>query len=468
MLLAARDQIGVKPLYYTVAGGAFVAASELRTLIAHPAVRPELDPAAVVEYLSFGFVAGTGTLLDGIFKLQPGHSLRVAGRRCTHRRVLGRALGRADDQPNGRRDSLEELRQTLDAAVSGSLVSDVPVSLMLSGGLDSSAIAALGHEPCVRRRFDRLLGLVRSRDGRIDCRSPSRGDLGIRHREILLTEESLAERLRQLARRHGSPLGEPDLDRRVVHRCGGGRRTGTRSCSAGDGADELFGGYNRWMTYLRFHDRYWSAPACDRASRDRTWDASVSHEVSPATSRAERATEGSCSSAAGRSTMTISVATSGLSHGKRLARGRPSLTSTLFASGSTTRRPGGDQLAWMSYVALKTDLVEDYLVRLDTMGMRHSVEGRVPLLDVDLVELAFSLSQRAKVGPHYEQKALYRQAVSSFLPTYITDRPKQGFCPPVADWASSLLRSRVGDQLDSLTEGLIAPDAVETLPHGDR
>ena len=127
------------------------------------------------------------------------------------------------------------------------------------------------------------------------------------------------------------------------------------------------------------------------------------------------------------------------------------------------RLPGGDYLAWMSYLALKTDLVEDYLVRLDTMGMGESVEGRVPLLDVDLVQFGVSLTQRAKVGPRYEQKALFRRAVSTLLPPYITERPKQGFCPPVADWASGLLRSRLPRRSNLVDEGLIAPGAVDTL-----
>ncbi len=90
----------------------------------------------------------------------------------------------------------------------------------------------------------------------------------------------------------------------------------------------------------------------------------------------------------------------------------------------------------MSYAALKTDLVEDYLVRLDTMGMAESIEGRVPLLDPHLVQYALNLSQTEKIGGRYQQKALFRETVRPVLPTYITERPKQGFCPPVADWAS--------------------------------
>jgi asparagine synthase (glutamine-hydrolysing) len=115
----------------------------------------------------------------------------------------------------------------------------------------------------------------------------------------------------------------------------------------------------------------------------------------------------------------------------------------------------------MSYLALRAHLVEDYLTRLDRMGMAHSVEGRVPLLDPVLVSWAFGVPQSSKV-PGFRQKALMRAAVNEFLPDYVLDRPKQGFCPPVAEWASTLLAERrVGSAL--VERGLIAPGALDRL-----
>jgi asparagine synthase (glutamine-hydrolysing) len=461
VLLAARDQIGVKPLYYTVAGGAFVAASELRTLIAHPAVKPELDPAGVVEYLSFGFVAGNRTLLNGILKLEPGHSLLVEDGAVRVAEYWDALSLEHLSQPNGRRDTLEELRQTLDAAVSGSLVSDVPVSLMLSGGLDSSAIAALAtnHVPAADlTAYSVSFGLASDESG-IAARLAS--DLGIRHREIVLTRESLAGKLDSWIADMDLPSANPTW---IAVSCiaAAVAADGNKVLLGGDGADELFGGYNRWMTYLRFHDRYWRhVPGIGRRV--------IGHGTRPfarglAGDIARRARNGGQLFVGSRP-----FHDDDLRHylgpvAREAACERPPEAHVeTLRERFDTRRPGGDQLAWMSYVALKTDLVEDYLVRLDTMGMQHSVEGRVPLLDVELVELAFSLSQRAKVGPRYEQKALYRQAVSSFLPTYITERPKQGFCPPIADWASSLLRSRVATPTRLIDRGLITPNAVELL-----
>jgi hypothetical protein len=127
------------------------------------------------------------------------------------------------------------------------------------------------------------------------------------------------------------------------------------------------------------------------------------------------------------------------------------------------RLPGGDYLTWMSYAALKTSLVEDYLARLDKLAMRESVEGRVPLLDPVLTKWAFGVPQSSKVNG-FEQKALFRRSVSGLLPDYILERPKQGFCPPVAGWASSILADSLNGSSSVLyQEGIIAPDAVEKL-----
>jgi asparagine synthase (glutamine-hydrolysing) len=460
VLLAARDHIGVKPLYYTVSQGTFIAASELRTLIAHPAVTPELDPAHVVEYLSFGFVAGAGTLLDGVFKLEPGHFLRVEdGSLRTAEYWDALPVERTNERSE--HDSLEELRRRLDAAVSGALVSDVPVSLMLSGGLDSSAIAALATK---RARaadltaYSVAFGLPTD-ESAVAARLAS--DLGIRHREILLTRQSLAEGFDQWLTEMDLPSANPTW-MAVSAIAAAVLGDGNKVLLGGDGADELFGGYNRWMTYLRFHDRYWSRiPSVGRraiGTGARPFARGLAGDI------ARRAGSGGQLFVGSRPFHDDDLHRYLGPVARDAARRRP--PETLIGElreQFDTRQPGGDQLAWMSYVALKTDLVEDYLVRLDTMGMRHSVEGRVPLLDVDLVDLAFSLSQGAKVGPHYEQKRLYRQAVSPFLPAYITERPKQGFCPPVADWASSLLRSRVVSPTRLIEQGLIEQGALEAL-----
>ena len=117
----------------------------------------------------------------------------------------------------------------------------------------------------------------------------------------------------------------------------------------------------------------------------------------------------------------------------------------------------------MSYVSLKTKFVEDFLQRLDKMGMQHSVEGRVPLVDPRLVEWSFSVPQTVKVGS-FQQKLLFRNAVEPVLPRFILDRPKQGFSPPATAWAEALLERRGhGVARELVDTGLIRPDVDRAL-----
>lgn len=460
-LLAARDQIGVKPLYYTVSDGVFIAASELRTIIAHPRVRPRLDPVRVVEYLSFGFVSGSATLLEGVSKLEPGHLLSLSDG-SVHTTEYWDALlpGRAAAK-DALVDATDELLERLDSAVTASLVSDVPVSLMLSGGLDSSAIAALAarHVPAGDLTAYSVSFGLPSDESATAARLAA--DLGLPHRELLLTRDVLADDFDRWLGGMDVPSGNPTW---IAVSCiaAAVRRDGHKVLLSGDGPDEMFGGYNRWMTYLRFHDRYWRhTPAIARRAvgvAARPFARGLAGDI------ARRAREGGQLFVGSRPFHDDDLHRCLGSVARGVARETPPETSVERVRETFEQRlPDADELAWMSYLALKTDLVEDYLVRLDTMGMGESVEGRVPLLDVELVQFGLSLSQEAKVGSRYEQKALFRRTVSRFLPKYVTERPKQGFCPPVADWASALLRSRIGDQSPLVEQGLIARGAVSAL-----
>jgi asparagine synthase (glutamine-hydrolysing) len=457
-LLAARDHIGVKPLYYGIAGGVFVAASELRTLIAHPAVRPRLDPAAVVEYLSFGHVAGSGTLLEGISKLLPGHALRVENGAVE---VIEYWDVPPEPAADASLDIVEELRGRLDGAVARALVSDVPVSLMLSGGLDSGAIAArAAHHTDPQELTAYSVAFGAPNDESSAARRLAE-TLGIGFREVMLTKANVARDFDAWLARLDVPSSNPTWIA-VSAIAAAVSEDGHKVVLSGDGGDELFGGYNRWMTYLRFHDRVWNrVPRLGR--RAGGW---LTEPVTRGLAKdiARRARNGGELFVGSRAFHDDELRRALGPVGRAAASETPPETTVNHLRRQFRERfPAGDQLTWMSYLALKTDLVEDYLVRLDTMGMAESVEGRVPLLDVDLVEFAFSLSRTAKIGQRYEQKALFRRAVSSFLPDFITVRPKQGFCAPFAEWALELLRPRLAAGGRLVEEGLVDPGAVGRL-----
>jgi asparagine synthase (glutamine-hydrolysing) len=457
-IIAARDQVGVKPLYWTMADGLLVVASELRTLLAHPHLAPKLDPAGVVEYLAFGHTAGQRTLVDGVRKLLPGHLLRVRDG-VPRMSEYWDALPSDPAPPDGHLEG--ELREQLGAAVSASLVSDVPISLMLSGGLDSSTIAVLAARfgrPADLTAYSVSFGLP---DDESSAAARLARDLGIGHREILLTHQTVAEGFDDWLAGLDVPCANPTWVA-VSHIARAVREDGGKVLLAGDGGDELLGGYSRWMTYLRFYERAWRrTPASVRRLAGLTMKP-FAHGL--AADIARRARDGGelfvgsrpfhdddligCLGTVGRET---------------LENAPPEAPVAGLRRRFDERMPeGSDYLAWMSYLALKNHLVEDYLARLDKMGMAESVEGRVPLLDPKLVKWAFRIPQSRKV-PGYKQKVLMRSAVGSLLPDYILDRPKQGFCAPVGDWALSLLGKRQLTGSVLVEEKLVAPDAFDRL-----
>lgn len=457
-IIAARDQVGVKPLYWSMVDGLLVVASELRTLLAHPHVRPTLDPAGVVEYLAFGYTSGERTLVEGVRKLPPGHALRVredAAEVFEYWDPLPPDPGPLDGDLEG------QLREQLAEAVAESLVSDVPISMMLSGGLDSSTIAVLAARygrPADMTAYSVSFGLPEDESS---AAARLAHDLGIRHHEILLTEPLVAEGFDAWLADLDVPCANPTWVA-VSHIARAVREDGGKVLLSGDGGDELLGGYSRWMTYLRFYERAWRpAPAPMRRLAGLTakpFARGLAGDI------ARRARDGGELFVGSRPFHDDDLASYLGPMGRQaLAGAPPEVPVTALRHRFDERTQGGsDYLGWMSYLTLKRHLVEDYLARLDKMGMAESVEGRVPLLDRRLVEWAFRVPQSRKV-PAFSQKALMRSAVAPLLPPYILERPKQGFCTPVADWASALLGQRQLEGSALVEEGLIAPDALARL-----
>jgi asparagine synthase (glutamine-hydrolysing) len=458
-LFAARDQIGVKPLYYTFSDGLFVAASELRTILGHPGVRAQLDPASVVEYLAFGYVSGERTLIDGVRKLPPGHALKLHGGRLD-------VFEYWDLLPTASLENeaiAEQLSIQLEAAIAGSLVSDVPISLMLSGGLDSSTIATLAARlvsPQDLTAYSVSFGLPNDES---EAAAQLASDLGLRYRDIRLTSEAVRDEFELWLSGLDVPTANPtwmavSAIARAAH------ADGMKVLLSGDGGDELFGGYNRWMTYLRFHDHLWARTPSPIRRAGGMLMRPLLHGL--AGDIARRAAEGGDLFVNSRPFHDDDLRQCLGPVARKAATERPPEEPVIgLRKRFDERFPGGDYLAWMSYAALKTDLVEDYLVRLDTMGMRHGVEGRVPLLDPVLARWAMAVPQREKVEG-YRQKELFRRVVSPLLPRYVTNRPKQGFCPPVAPWAQELMAEQIDGMPMLVDAGLVTPAGARKLTYG--
>jgi asparagine synthase (glutamine-hydrolysing) len=457
-VFAARDQIGVKPLYYRVEDGFALFASEVRPLLRFPGLRAELDPAGVVEFLAFGGSPSARTIVQNVAALLPGHALRIAGGRVTVSEYWDLLEG---DPLPATGDVVAELRERLDEAVAASMVADVPVGLMLSGGLDSSAVAALGvtHVP------PESMTAYSVDFGRPDDESATAarlaGELGVRHRVIRITERESRDAFDGWLDDLDYPTGNSTwIATSFIAQAA--REDGMKVLLSGDGGDEVFGGYTRWMKYLRMHDRLWArTPESMRRLGGRAaapFTSGLNRDI------ARRAAEGG-----------DLFVTSRLFHEDELERhlGALGAEAARVAPPETRvrelrrefdeRRPGGDYLAWMSFVALKTKIVDDFLARLDKMGMRHAVEGRVPLLDPVMTPWVLRLPQAVKV-PGGAQKKLFRDAVTPLLPQHVIERRKQGFSPPTDSWARELLAVEGGDAGSLLVgSGLIEAGTMAEL-----
>jgi asparagine synthase (glutamine-hydrolysing) len=456
-LFAARDQVGVKPLYYFVRDGILAGASEVRPLLAHPFAARDLDEHAFVEYLAFGHNFGDRTLVSGLKKLPPGHYLRS---RAGTIDVVEYWDAFADGPSLNGNSPTEALRHMLDDAIGASLVADVPLGMMLSGGLDSSSIAA----SAARHGDPSALTAYSVSFGRADDESQTAAtlarDLGISHRTILLTRDRLADEFDRWLAQLDYPGDNPTwIASAAIARAA--RADGIKVLLSGDGGDELFGGYDRWMKYLRFHDGVWArTPDALRRVAGRSARPLARGLAGDIAARAAAGSELFFPSRPFHDD--VLRGSLGPRGSRALAEAPPMAVIEPLRRQFAERSSRAGYLGWMSYVSLKTKFVEDFLQRLDKMGMQHSVEGRVPLVDPRLVRFAFGLDQEIVV-PQHRQKALFRSAVSQSLPEYIRSRPKQGFCPPTAAWAEELLAQRRPDGTPLVEAGLLARGAADTI-----
>lgn len=456
-VFAARDQIGVKPLYYRVEDGVVALCSEVRPLLRHPRPHRGLDPAALVEFLAFGANLGAETVVRGLRRLLPGHSLHLRDGRLEVRRWWD-VLDCDPVEPPSADAAAEVLRERLGDAVSAALVSDVPVGLMLSGGLDSSTVAALaaGRSTEPLRAYSVAFGRP---DDEAEPAARLADCLGLRHTTVVVREPEVRREFDRWLDDLDYPTGNATwIATAFIARAAA--RDGVKVLLSGDGGDELFGGYTRWMKYLRFYDLLWRrtpAPllrATGRAARP--WTRGLAGDI------ARRASSAGELFVPSRPFHDDALAVCLTDAGRSAALAAPPERAVEQLAERFGRRRRDDYLAWMSFVTLETTMVEDYLQRLDKMGMRHSVEGRVPLLDPDLARWALALPRGLKV-PGHRGKHLFREAVRPLLPRFILDRPKQGFCPPIADWVGEVLAQHSIAEGPLAESGLIRPDAAARL-----
>jgi len=453
-LLLARDRLGIKPLYLYRSPDKLLFGSEIKSLFAHPEVVPQMDPGCLPEYLAFGYLADEATMFRGIEKLLPGHTVEVD-------RDGAADFDRYWDLPEvdttecrSRSDYVRGYRELLEECVSSHLMSDVPLGVFLSGGLDSSTVAAL-----TRKLTDGPLETFSvgydSPESELPYAREVAGHLGTVHHEVYINERDFFDALPTLIWHEDKPImGPGSVALYFVARLARERVTVVLS---GEGSDETLGGYTRyaWSTWNNRLDGAYRRLA---PSALRRWV------------RARIATSGMLGgdlrrrlqhSFIGRDLSkwpdwyfedfysAISEADqSHLLHESLEFETGASLKSSLELWNQTS----GDPVHRLLYTDIRSYLVE-LLMKQDRMSMAASVESRVPFLDHELVEFAAHIPARYNVRG-MSGKWTLKKGVADLLPESIINRTKMGFPTPLRTW----LR---GPELEKVQAMLLSPRSLD-------
>jgi asparagine synthase (glutamine-hydrolysing) len=441
-LFLARDRIGVKPLYYTFAGGYFIFASEIKVILQHPAVRRAVDEEALYHFLSFLTTPAPHTLFSGIYKLPPGHYVILDREGSLHISEYWDVFDSAQTHPDWTEAQYcEALRETLRESIRLRMVSDVPFGVFLSGGIDSSTNVALMAEQMDRPVQTFSVGYAgQERYNEFQYARLVAQRFGAEHHEVVIDEEDLVNFLPALVYYQDEPIADP-VCVPIYYVSKLARDSGTIVIQVGEGADELFCGYTHWLDILRLYHGAWQAFACLPAGLRRAALAvaplsrdTIRYEfVRRAVAGEELFWGGAEAFGEARKSRLISV-----SLRERLGDLSSWDVIRPYRQRFEQRSGGADYLAWMAYLDLRLRLPELLLMRVDKMSMATSVEARVPYLDYVFVGLAISIPEQVKLRGQ-TTKYLFKQAVRGLIPEQIIDRPKQGFAVPINEWMETRL-----------------------------
>jgi asparagine synthase (glutamine-hydrolysing) len=471
VLLLARDRLGIKPLHYVQLADTLLFASEIKALLACPDLQREVDPVALADYLTLEFVPTPRSILRGVRKLPPGHFLtwRQADGDLLVQRYWDVDLEASEDagRPSDLDGCAAHLRAALKEAVRKELIADVPVGVFLSGGIDSSAVAAMMSELTPGNVNSFSIGF---RDPSFDESTYARmvaKHLGTNHRELTLEPGMLLDLVPTIA----AMLDEPMADASIIptHLLSQFTREHVKVALGGDGGDELFAGYPTLQAH-RLAGYYGRLPPFLRDGAvpmivDRL---PVSMDNISFDFKARRFLRGALFPVAERHVRWTGSFTADEMRGLLT----PEVAEQLMAPAATAAVSHHmadlnlrDPLNQVLYLDMKLYLENDILVKLDRASMMASLEARVPLLNVDFVEHVARLPISVKLHG-WRSKYIFKRAMRGVLPKPVLDRPKKGFGIPIAKWFRGPLRELLLDTLaeDRLREqGYFQPETVHRL-----
>ena len=462
-LVLARDRLGVKPLYYALLPDQIVFASELKAMLAHPAISRELDVDALAAYLIHEWVPAPQSILRAVRKLPPGHRLVYTGGEAKVERWWDlRYGGGSAEEIVG----VAHLAAALDLSVRQHLLADVPVGVFLSGGVDSATVAAIARGHVSGRLQTFSIGFEdRSFDESGSARAVAEA-LETEHHEHVVGPREALDLVDGLGDLVDEPLGDASiLPTYVLSRFA--RRSVTVALS-GDGGDEVFAGYPTYQAHKLAH-AWRRVPAALRTTARAVIERlPVSHDNLSLDFKLKRFVAGAMSDTVERHARWMGSFTpqdeQGLLTPQTLARlsAPPSYAAMhRIAEGV----PASPWLHQVLYLDLKGYLAEGVLQKVDRASMACSLEVRVPLLDRRVVEVAASLPPQLKLRG-LRTKYILKKTMQARVPAAVLARPKKGFGVPLAKWFRAELRPLLREACDPAVlrrGGLFRPEAVQRL-----
>ncbi len=437
-LWLVRDRIGIKPLYYSIHHGRIVFASEIKALLEDPDQERKVSEEGLFHFLSFLTVPAPSTLFDGIHKLPAGTWMRLQADGSIEEHRYWDVLDHTQSLDGASEDVvasriLDELRD----AVKLRKVSDVPVGVFLSGGIDSSANAALFSEGEVSPVKTFSIGYddeYSSYRNELEYARAVAKDVGAEYHDKLLSVDDLIDFLPRMVHLQDEPIADP-VCIPVYYVAKLARETGVIVCQVGEGADELFCGYPRWRTMLNLQ-RLDDLPVPTALKRitvkilsmiglDKDWRYEYLRRAS-------------------RNVPIFWGGAEAFTHAQKMRLLSPRMRErmkdvTSWDALAPIRRRFEDKSArrasldWMTYLDLNLRLPELLLMRVDKMTMGVSLEARVPFLDHKFVEYAMSIPAEMRIQGG-NLKYMLKKAVRGVIPDEIIDRKKQGFGAPIDEW----------------------------------
>ena len=451
-LVLARDRIGIKPLYWAKSGEYAIAASELRAILRFPGFNAEIDAQARRDFFAYGFVTGDRSIFRNVKKVLPGTFLVW---RAAESGPVEHCYWRLDNSHQPREssqgDTAAEIEDILRTSVRQHLVSDVPVGIFLSGGIDSSLVAAIAQSVADRPVQTFTVAFEDSDFDESGSAKQIATHLGTNHEEISIGNREVVDLVPGLARIYDEPFADSSQIPTVAL-CRKARDFVTVALS-GDGGDEFFVGYERYKWVRDFTRLAAILPGGLRSSLFRG-----ATSVLGTKPKAQRLLRG----------LEILASDDWREMYEKLLtlNGEPNILK--FGSPPATRLArdfgqGDSIVKCMQASDIASYLPDDILTKVDRASMSTSLEVRVPLLDHRLIEKAISIPSSANLQS--SGKKVLRTILARYVPQELFERPKSGFDVPLADWLRGPLRPWAHELLKptSLPDDLVDPTRVEKI-----